>query len=91
MSEKHPDWYEEEKEMPQLLGWVVIVLFSAAIFGYGWVAYLFVDDGPRYWEYRILPDTPAESIYNTELPDKPAKAPLQVRPLPGAGRGGQAR
>jgi len=81
------DWYDEEKEMPQLWGWVVIILFSAAIVGYGIATYFLVDDAPRRWDYRILPDTPAQSIYNTSIPKKPAQAPPQIAPLPGTGSG----
>jgi hypothetical protein len=89
MSEEHPKWYDEEKEMPQPLAWVVIILFSAAIVGYGVVTYLIVPDGPRRWDYRTLADTPAESVYNTSIPPKPVEAPPQIAPLPGSGRGGR--
>jgi hypothetical protein len=87
MGEEKPNWYEEEKEMPQPLAWVVITLFSAFIVGYGVVTYLLVDDGPRQWSYGTLADTPAESIYNSAVPGKPAQAPPQITPLPEPGAG----
>ena len=87
MGEEEPKWYEEEKEMPQVWAWVTITLFSATILGYGIVTYLLVDDGPRQWDYRTLADAPSDSIYNTTLPKKPAKAPPLIAPLPGTGTG----
>lgn len=89
MSDEQPRWYEEEKEMPRFWGWVVITLFSAAIVGYGIATYFLVGDGPRQWDYRVLPDTPAQSIYNTSRPKRPVQAPLQIAPLPGAGPEGK--
>jgi hypothetical protein len=87
MGENEPKWYDEEKDIPDFWSWVILVLFSAAIVGYGIVTYLAVDDGPRKWEYGTLPDTPAQSIYNTKVPDKPAAAPRQIPQLPGTGNG----
>jgi len=87
MKDDRPDWYDEEKEMPQFWSWMLIILFSAAILGYGIATYLLVDDGPRRWEYGTLPDTPAQSIYNSKGPVKPAGAvQRQVAPLPTAKR-----
>ena len=72
--------YEEDRELPSPWEWVIIIVFSASIVGFGLLVYYTVEDGPRYWDFGQLPDTPAESIYSTEQP-KPADGKLQ-RQLP---------
>ena len=63
MSEKHI--YDEYKVPPQLWGWVILVLFAAAIVSYGMWLMMIVPDAPRYWDHGERRDTPAESIYST--------------------------
>jgi hypothetical protein len=80
MAEKR--WFDEHRELPSPWEWIIIVLFAAAIVGYGLVVYHLVDDAPRAWNFGQLPDTPAESIYST---DEPAgKAQRQLPKLPEA-------
>ena len=82
MEEKR--WYDEEHELPPLWGWVIIILFSASIMGFGWLVYLLVPDAPRQWDFGQLPDTPAESAYSTEEPNISGKPQRQVWRLPEA-------
>lgn len=77
-------WYEEEHELPPLWGWVLVVMLSASLVGFGWLVYLIVPDGPRHWDFGQLPDTPAESIYSTETPGATARPRRQLFRLPEA-------
>lgn len=81
MAEKR---YDEDQEISVLASWVIIILFSASIMVFGWVVYLVVPDGPRYWDFGQLADTPAESIFSTEEPKGAAKPQRQIMRLPEA-------
>ncbi|HEY3307197.1 MAG TPA: hypothetical protein VGJ93_01965 [Desulfuromonadaceae bacterium] len=95
--------YDEERELPHPWEWVIIILFSASIVGFGLLAYRLVPEGPRYWDLGQLPDTPAESIYSTEVPhgnknvspqfqkwpESQPKNPLKPRNVPLRERGHQ--
>jgi hypothetical protein len=92
--------YDEDQELPSPWEWVIIVLFSAAIMGFGWMVYLLIPDAPRQWDFGQLPDTPAEYIYSTHEPDPAKRVPRQIPQLPESqpqqqgtgeksGRGGQ--
>lgn len=76
--------YDEELELPHPWEWVILIIFSASIVGFGWLIYLLVPDTPRHWDFGQLPDTPAESIYSTEVPRSVAKPPRQFPKLPEA-------
>ena len=82
MEDKH--LYDEHQELPSPWEWVIIILFSASIMGFGWLVYLVVPDGPRQWNFGQLPDTPAESIYSTDQPDLAKKPQQQIWRLPEA-------
>ena len=77
-------WYEEDHELSAPWGWLFIILFSAAIVGYGWLVYCIIPDAPRQWDFGQLPDTPAESIYSTEEPKTSVSPPRQLLRLPEA-------
>ncbi|BCS54204.1 hypothetical protein [Geobacter sp. SVR] len=81
---EEPKRYEEDQELPHPWEWVIIVLFSAALAGYGLLVYHVVPDTVRIWDFGQLPDTPAESIYSTDLPRSNAKPPRQIHKLPEA-------
>lgn len=83
MEENHVS-YDEKQELPSPWEWVIIVLFSASIMGFGWLVYLLVPDGPRRWDFGQLPDAPAESIYSTEEAQAGRKPQRQIAPLPEA-------
>ncbi|GAB7028211.1 hypothetical protein [Geotalea toluenoxydans] len=77
--------YDEQRELPSPWEWVIITLLSLVIIAYGLLAYRFVLDGPRQWDFGQLPDTPAESIYSTEEPPpRDGKLPRQLPKLPEA-------
>ncbi len=80
MGEKHI--YDEYKELPQVWGWVILVLFAAAIVSYGMWLMLTVPEAPRYWDHGERRDTPAESIYSTYEPSPVATEKKIVAPLP---------
>jgi hypothetical protein len=82
MEDKH--LYDEDQELPSPWEWVIIILFSASIMGFGWLVYLLVPDVPRHWDFGQLPDTPAESIYSTDQPDLTRKSQRQILRLPEA-------
>jgi hypothetical protein len=82
MEDKH--LYDEHQELPSPWEWVILIVFSASIAGFGWLVYLLVPDGPRYWDFGQLPDTPAESIYSTEQPNLGRKPQQQILRLPEA-------
>ncbi len=77
-------WYDEEQELPSPWEWVIIIVFSASIMGYGWLVYTLVPDAPRQWDFGQLPDTPAEYIYSTDEPDPSKQPPRQITRLPEA-------
>jgi hypothetical protein len=77
-------WYTEDHELSAPWGWLIIILFSACIMGYGWLVYCLIPDAPRSWDFGELPDTPAESIYSTEQPRAAARPQRQIQRLPEA-------
>lgn len=80
-------WYAEDHELSTGWGWLIIIAFSAAIMGYGWLVYSIIPDGPRSWDFGQLPDTPAESIYSTEEPGASPRPQRQMLRLPEAQSG----
>ena len=82
MEEKH--LYDEKQELPSPWEWVIVIMLSAFLVGYGWLVYLVVPDGPRHWDFGQLPDAPAESIYSTDQPDLSKKPQQQILRLPEA-------
>ena len=74
--------FDEDKELPHPWEWVIIILFSASIVGFGLLVYRFVPEGSRYWDLGQLPDTPGESIYSTEVPRTSRKVPPQIQAWP---------
>jgi len=82
MEEKH--LYDEKQELPSPWEWVILIVFSASIMGFGWLVYLLVPDGPRHWDFGQLPDAPAESVYSTDQPAAAKKPRPQIWTLPEA-------
>ena len=77
-------WFGEEKIIPDFWSWVILILLSLGLMGWGVLVYYFVHDGPREWDYRNLPDVPGESAYRTQLPSEKLQTPRQMPKLPGA-------
>jgi hypothetical protein len=80
MSEKHI--YDEYKVPSQFWGWVLLILFAAAIVSYGMWLMMVVPDAPRFWDHGQKPDTPAESVYSTYQPLPIWTEKRVVAPLP---------
>jgi hypothetical protein len=75
--------YEEYKVLPQFWGWLVLILASAIILGWGMFLMFAVPEVKRAWDFGTVADTPAESAYSTNRPPTEANAPRQVEQLPG--------
>ncbi|WP_243369931.1 hypothetical protein [Geotalea sp. SG265] len=77
--------YDEQRQLPSPWEWVIITMLSLALIAYSLIAYRFVLEGQRYWDFGQLPDTPAESIYSTEEPPAPdGRLQRQIHKLPEA-------
>lgn len=65
-----PGNHIEEKYLPSpFWGWLILVLFSASLLGFGMWLMMSIPDVPRQWNFGAYPDTPAESVYSTgQLP-----------------------
>ncbi|OPY89557.1 MAG: hypothetical protein A4E73_02991 [Syntrophaceae bacterium PtaU1.Bin231] len=76
--------YIENRHIPQFWGWVLLILFSAALLSFGMWIMMAIPDTPRQWDFGTYPDTPAESPYSTLRPPRgPVPQPV-IRPLPEA-------
>ena len=64
--------------------WLLILGMCAAIVAWGVFNWMIVPDGPRHWDYGVLPDAPGESIYSTQPPPTAPAPPRQLAPLPEA-------
>jgi hypothetical protein len=77
-----------EKSSSNLRSWVIVILFSAGLVGWGVLNYKLVKDpdpSARQFQYGVLPSAPGESIYSTrEAPPVQAQTPRQIVPLPEA-------
>ena len=76
--------YEEYTELSSRVSWIVLILFSLFILGWGMLLMCMVMDAPRAWDFGILPDTPGESIYSTVSVAGAKRPVIQVAPLPDA-------
>jgi len=77
--------YDEQLEIPGPWEWVIVIFFTLAIITYGLVAWFFVLEGDRHWDFGGLPDTPARSIYSTERPPTGGRNIRQIPKLPETG------
>lgn len=78
--------YEEYTVLKsQFWGWVILIIFSAVLFGWGMAVHMVVPERPREWDFGTIPDTPALSAYSTAKYTPEANVPRQTQPLPGAG------
>jgi len=69
----------------QFWGWVILIAFSAVLFGWGMAVHMVVLETPRKWDFGTISDTPAESVYSTNKYIPESNIPRQTEPLPGAG------
>ncbi len=75
-----------EKSSSNLRSWIIVILFSAGLIGWGLLNFALVPDPPaRQFQYGALPSAPGESIYSTRpAPPVQANTPRQMAPLPEA-------
>ena len=75
---------EEFREVSPLRAWTFVLLLSALLVGWGLLNYKMIPERQREFDFGVLPDTPAQSVYSTGRPPAPANAPQQIPRLPGA-------
>ena len=81
--------HEEHREIPQALGWALIILLTACVVAWCMFLMMMVEDRPREWDFGALPDVPAQSIFSTKPgipPFDPKNPPEQMPNLPEAKR-----
>lgn len=76
--------YEEYRNVGTVLGWVILLVFTASILGWGMFMMMMIMDAPRHWDHGQLDDTPASSVFSSVEPDTHKPAPLQIQPVPGS-------
>lgn len=76
--------YDEYKLMPQLWGWILLLLLSASLILWAHWIHSVVPAVERQWDYSSLPQTPAQSIYSSVTPPPGAEPAQQLPALPGA-------
>jgi hypothetical protein len=75
--------FEENLEVKSsITGWLILILFSVLILGWGMFIMMCVPKVPRDWDFGALPDTPGISAYSTKAPVIEKQPPRQFAPLP---------
>jgi hypothetical protein len=80
------DERDRESSAGGLRSWIIVILFSAALVGWGLLNFKLIKDVPaRQFQYGVLPSAPSESIYSTRTaPEVNENTPRQIAPLPEA-------
>ena len=77
--------YEEFTIISPVWSWVLLIVFSLLIMAWGMFIEMMVGmEQPRTWDFGVLPDTPAESVYSTVAAPSDVNVPLQIERLPEA-------
>ena len=84
MAENQHDELEEPEGPSARRHWIIILVASALIVGWGLLIHALVKDAPRQWDFGTLPDVPAQSIYSSAPTPQSATPPRQISPLPEA-------
>ncbi len=71
--------YEEQTLISSFWSWLILIVFSFSILGWGMFAEMIVRPQPPRWSFGQLPDTPGESVYSTVLPPKDVNVPYQMQ------------
>jgi hypothetical protein len=74
--------YEEQTIISPLASWVILIVFSAIIMGWGMFVEMIVMTPPPQWDFGVLPDTPGQSQYSTAAPPPDINVPYQIQRLP---------
>lgn len=75
--------FQERRFTSQAKGWVILMVLSATLIGWGLATYALVPEGPRQFDFGQLPDAPGESEYTTASGQRHPPPP-QIVPLPEA-------
>ena len=78
------DQYEENRRIGPVKGWLLLVLFCAAIIAWGLFNWAMIPDYPRDWHYGPPSDAPGASIYSSVPTPDSDNPPRQFAPLPEA-------
>jgi hypothetical protein len=76
--------YEEQTLISSLASWIILIVFSALIMGWGMFVEMIVGVQPAHWDFGVLPDTPSVSEYSTALPPPDVNVPYQIHRIPDA-------
>jgi hypothetical protein len=76
--------YEEQTIISSVTSWVILIVFPIIILSWGMFVEMIVMVGPSYWDFGVLPDTPAQSQYSTAFPPPDINVPYQIHRLPDA-------
>lgn len=75
--------YEERMELSKFWGWVVLIIVSFSLIGYGMIAMFLVKEPPkRYWDHGSAVVPPGLTIYTTEVVKKGNEIPPQIGLVP---------
>jgi len=76
--------YEENKKTKNSHAWAVIISMSVLLITWFMLNMFLIGEQPRTWDYAIVEDTPAKSIYSTNEVNDDEKAIKQIETIPGA-------
>jgi hypothetical protein len=65
-------------------GWLLLIVFSLLVMGWGMFIHMMVPESPRTWDFGVIPDTPGISAYSTIAPLSHEPIPRQFEQLPEA-------
>jgi hypothetical protein len=75
--------YEEHQELPLFWSWIVLIIVSFSIIGYGMIAMFLVREPPRrYWDHGSAVVPPGLTIYTTEVVKRKREIPPQIGLVP---------
>jgi hypothetical protein len=74
--------YEEFKPVQQIWTWLIVLLLAIITLGWAMATHMAVPEVTRQWDFDVLPDTPAASVYSTVAPPRVTGVPPQMEPQP---------
>jgi hypothetical protein len=72
----------EQKMTHPILSWLTIIVVAGGTIAWGVLSYYSVKDADRHWDVGQLPDTPAQSVYSTVVPEQSPTPPTQLPRVP---------
>jgi hypothetical protein len=78
--------YEEYRNISQRSLWLIVVVFTILVLGWGMLIHMMVPEAERHWDFGVQPQSPSESKYSTVAPPIDPNVPIQLeRPRPAGG------